>query len=111
MVNQAPYVVNLALDYENVPAAVNVRLLGNVVGPRITQVGTSGLDDEYDQPRYSLDFTGSKGFGKHFQLRLNMINILNSPIVSTIGKARNAARETYHEAEGRLYTLTGTYTY
>lgn len=111
MVNQAPYVVNLALDYENVPLALNVRLLGNVVGPRIIQVGTSGLDDEYEQPRYSLDFTGSKGFGKHFQLRLNLINILNSPIVSSIGKSRNAARETYHEAEGRLYTLTGTYTY
>ena len=111
MVNQAPYVVNLALDYENVPAALNLRLLGNVVGPRITRVGTSGLDDEYEQPRYSLDFTGSKGFGKHFQVRLNAVNILNSPIVSTIGKSRNAARETYHEAEGRLYTLTGTYTY
>jgi outer membrane receptor protein involved in Fe transport len=111
MVNQAPYVVNLALDYENVPAALNLRLLGNVVGPRIIQVGTSGLDDEYEQPRYSLDFTGSKGFGKHLQLRLNALNILNSPIVSTIGKSRNAARETYHEAEGRLYTLTATYTY
>ncbi len=111
MVNQAPYVVNVALDYENTPLAVNVRLLGNVVGPRIINVGTSGLDDEFDQPRYSLDLTASKGLGKHFQLRINAINILNSPIVSTIGKSRTASRETYHEAEGRLYSLTGTYTY
>lgn len=111
MVNQAPYVVNIALDYENTPLALNVRLLGNVVGPRIVQVGTSGLDDQYEQPRYSLDLTASKGLGKHFQLRLNAINILNSPWVMTIGKSRNADRETYHEAEGRLYTLTGTYTY
>jgi TonB-dependent receptor len=111
MVNQAPYVVNVALDYENVPLALNLRLLGNVIGPRIVQVGTSGLDDQYEQPRYSLDLTASKGIGKHFQVRLNMINILNSPIVMTIGKARRADRETYRESEGRLYTLTGTYTY
>ena len=111
MVNQAPYVVNVALDYENVPHSLNLRLLGNVVGPRIVQVGTSGLDDQYEQPRYSLDMTASKGIGKHFQVRLNMINILNSPVVMTIGKARNKEREAYRESEGRLYTLTGTYTY
>jgi hypothetical protein len=111
MVNQAPYVVNVALDYENEAHALNLRLLGNVVGPRIVQVGTSGLDDQYEQPRYSLDLTASKGIGKHFQVRLNVINILNSPVVMTLGKALNKEREAYRESEGRLYTLTGTYTY
>ena len=111
MVNQAPYVVNVALDYANEPLALNVRLLGNVVGPRIVRVGTSGLDDEYEQPRYALDMTASKGFGKHFQVRMNATNILNAPIVSTIGKSRNRNLETYRESEGRLYALTATYTY
>lgn len=111
MVNQAPYVVNVALDYDNAESAFSARLLGNVVGPRIIQVGTSGVDDEYEQPRFALDLTVSKGLGKHFQLRFNATNLLNSALVSTIGKARDPARETYRESEGRVFALTGTYTY
>jgi outer membrane receptor protein involved in Fe transport len=111
MVNQAPYVVNVAFDYDDTEHSFNVRLLGNVVGPRIVSVGTQGLDDEYEQPKFSLDLTASKGVGKHLNLRVNAINILNSPWVRTLGPSRNADRETYRETEGRVFTVTGTYTY
>jgi TonB-dependent receptor len=111
MVNQAPYVVNVALDYANDPLGLNLRLLGNMVGKRIVQVGTNGLDDEYEQPRLSLDATASKSLGKHFQLRLNATNLLNAPVLFTLGKHRRADRETYRETEGRVFALSATYTH
>lgn len=111
MVNQAPYVVNVALDYDDEERKLGVRLLGNVVGPRIVSVGTQGLDDEYEQPKFSLDLTATKGFGKHLSFRFTAVNLLNSAWVRTLGEEREGALETYREKEGRIYTLTGTYTY
>lgn len=111
MVNQAPYVLNVALDYDNEERKIGVRLLGNVVGPRIVSVGTQGIDDEYEQPKFSLDFTATKGFGKHLSFRFTAVNLLNSAWVRTLGEKREGALETYREKEGRVYTLTGTYTY
>jgi hypothetical protein len=104
-------VLNLAADYSSDPLGLNVRLLGNVVGPRIVQVGTSGLDDEYEQPRFMLDFTAIKNVGKHFAVRFNAVNLINAPMLITLGKSRDADKVSYREVEGRIFSLQGTYTY
>jgi TonB-dependent receptor len=111
MVNQAPYVVNLALDYANEPLGLDMRLLGNVIGKHITKVGTAGLDDEYEQPRLMMDATIAKDLGKHFTVKFNANNIIGAPWVFTLGKKKDPEKETYREYEGRVFQLSATYTY
>jgi len=78
---QSPYVVNLALDYSNQAQAIDVRLLYNVFGPRITAVGSNGVPDIYEIPRHSLDLSAAKKIAQHLELKLQVLNILASPVV------------------------------
>jgi TonB-dependent receptor len=111
MVNQAPYVFNLAIDYTSSENGLSARLLGNVVGPRLVEVGTNGLDDAYAQPTPTLDATIGKTLGKHFDVKLNATNLLNRPVVVTLGKDARADREMSRYSDGRVFTLSGTYTH
>lgn len=87
MVNQAPYVVNLALDFE-IPSETQARLLYNVSGRQIVAIGTEGLPDQYQQPVHSLDFTFSQRLAEHWRLGASVKNILNSRFMVTQGKER-----------------------
>ncbi|MBK7583290.1 MAG: hypothetical protein IPI67_24250 [Myxococcales bacterium] len=49
MTNQAPWVLNLALDYAG-SRGTTVRLLYNVAGKRIVQVGSQDIPDAYEHP-------------------------------------------------------------
>jgi TonB dependent receptor/Carboxypeptidase regulatory-like domain/TonB-dependent Receptor Plug Domain len=111
MVNQAPYVVNLALDYANDDLGIDARLLYNVVGPRIVQVGTGGLDDTYGQPQRTLDATLAKKIGKNLQVKLLAANILNAKLRETVGKSDRDDRVTREETVPRVFALQGSYTY
>jgi outer membrane receptor protein involved in Fe transport len=111
MVNQAPYVVNLALDYENDDLGIDGRLLYNVVGKRIVQVGTGGLDDTYGQPQRTLDATLAKKLGKNFQVKLLAANLLNAKLRETVGKANRNDRVTREETVPRVFALQASYTY
>lgn len=94
MVNQAPYVINLALDFE-VPDQTQMRLLYNVSGKQIVAIGTSGLSDAYLQPRHSLDFTFSQPLTERLKLGGSVNNILNSLYLVTQGKERDKEKMTY----------------
>ena len=78
---QSPYVVNLAVDYTNQAHGVDLRVLYNVYGPRITIVGSNSLPDTYEMPRHSLDLSASKKFAEHLELKLQAQNILAAPVV------------------------------
>lgn len=94
MVNQSPYVVNLALDFE-VPDQTHMRLLYNVSGKQIVAIGTSGLPDSYLQPRHLLDFTFSQHLTERIEFGASVENILNSLYLVTQGKERDKDRITY----------------
>jgi hypothetical protein len=111
MVNQAPYVFNLALDYAGAAHGLNARLLGNLIGPRIVEVGTNGLDDAYAQPTPTLDASVSKSLGKHFEVKLNGTNLLNRPLIVTLGKEGRADRQMSRYKDGRIFVLSATYTH
>ncbi len=59
--------------------------LYNVFGERIVDVGVSGAPDIYEQPRPSLDFVYSQGFGD-WKLKAKLKNILDPDIELTQGK-------------------------
>jgi TonB dependent receptor/Carboxypeptidase regulatory-like domain/TonB-dependent Receptor Plug Domain len=81
LANQAPYVINLSLDYSNQARGIDVRLLYNVFGPRIAILGSNGLPDIYENPRNSLDLSAAKKLGKHVDIKLQVLNMLASPVV------------------------------
>ncbi len=123
MVNQAPFVVNFAVDYANEASGFGVRALYNVVGRRIVEVGSNGFPDAYQQPRHVLDLTLSEDFAKHWQVKLNATNLFGSDTRVTYGPENNdehiarlhnvaqTGGETGFFADSRVFTLSGAFTY
>jgi TonB-dependent receptor len=121
MINQAPYVINLALDYENEPLGLTARALYNVSGKKIVEVG-SGVPDAYEQPKHQVDLTVSKDVGKHVAVRLNAVNVLASDTVVTLGSKKRDDRimrvhsvpqafDSVFSDDARVFTVSGSYTY
>ena len=77
---QSPYVVNLFAEFDRAEWGTQLRVLYNVFGERIDQVGAFGLPDKFEQPRHQLDVTLSQRIGRGFSLRLSAKNLINSPV-------------------------------
>ena len=90
MQGQSPYLINTGLFYTNPTWNTNIALLYNRIGKRLIGVGrsegTTGDDtnarvpDSYEMPRDMIDFSASKKWGKHLEVKLNVRNLLNSKI-------------------------------
>ncbi len=89
MAGQSPYIVNAAIDYEHEKVGFRVRVLYNIFGSRIAQVGSERLPDTYEAPRHQLDATIMQQLGRGFELRLLGENLLNAPVRLTQGVDRN----------------------
>jgi len=125
---QSPYVINLALDYENARSQTDFRVLYNVFGPRITVVGANELPDAYELPRNQIDISAAQKFAKRFQVKAQVQNLLGVPFIQAyrgvdayrlVNRAdgskvfeslgRTPTIQRYNP--GAVFTLTGTYTY
>jgi hypothetical protein len=82
---QSPWVMNLSLGYDNPESGVSATLLYNVFGPRILDVGQSGIPDTYELPVHRLDLVGLIPLRQGWQLRLRASNLLDSPIRQRTG--------------------------
>lgn len=96
LVNQAPWVFNLALDYTGEKTRTSARLLYNVVGPRVAQVGSGGLSDIYEHPRSLLDLSIQQGLLEKLSVKLEARNLLNSRVLMTQGCGDGAFGGTWH---------------
>ncbi|MGM9802771.1 MAG: TonB-dependent receptor domain-containing protein [Muribaculaceae bacterium] len=91
MQGQSPYLVNVGMFYKCEPLKLNVAVLYNVIGKRIIGVGrsegTTGSDDNarvphsYEMPRNLIDLSVTKQFGKHFELKLNVRDLLAQDVM------------------------------
>jgi len=77
--DQAPFLVNVYLNYGNEKTGTNVRVLYNVEGRRIATVGVSGMPDIYLEPRHLLHFVIGQTVLEDLELLLRVENILNAP--------------------------------
>ncbi|MCA9599684.1 MAG: TonB-dependent receptor [Myxococcales bacterium] len=111
LANQSPWVINVALDYENHDSSTSGRILYNVFGPRISAVGTQGLPDVYEQPRHQLDFSAGQGIGKHFEVKFTATNLLNAPYNFTQGKDARDDNIVQKYTIGSTFSLGASYTY
>lgn len=99
---QSPYVANVQLLYDRPQYKITSGLIYNVVGKRITEVGTNERPDVYEQPVQQLDFIfnqnlGSWGYG------LRARNLLDPVAKSTQGDEVVRSRQ-----RGRSYAFNLT---
>lgn len=82
---QSPYVINMQLQYDRPQWGLTTTLLYNVIGKRITEVGTNSIPDTYEQPFEQLDFVATKRIGDRWTVSLRARNLLNPEVESTQG--------------------------
>lgn len=82
---QSPWVVNAQLAYENPDTRTNASILYNAFGPRIVDVGTSGIPDTFEMPIHRVDLVASQGIGEHFGIRATGQNLLDWPAIEKTG--------------------------
>jgi TonB-dependent receptor len=97
---QSPWVVNLQLGYDNPDSGLSLTLLYNSFGPRITDVGQSGVPDTYELPVHRLDAVGLIPLAEAWRIRLKATNLLNAKEVSKTGDS--VSEET---RSGRAFSL------
>ncbi|ADE16845.1 TonB-dependent receptor [Nitrosococcus halophilus Nc 4] len=76
----SPYIVNAQIGYDNPDRGIVATLLYNTSGERITEVGTLGAPDKYEQPFHQLDFVYCHQFGDHWRLNFKMRNLLDDEV-------------------------------
>lgn len=127
MQGQSPYLINTGLFYKNEKAQIDMALLYNRIGKRIIGVGrsegtTSGnealrVPDSYEMPRDVLDMTASKMFGKHFEVKVYVKDLLSQKVnykqfanVTTTGNETKEVKQiTRSYKPGRNFGLVATY--
>ena len=109
MVKQPPFVYNFAVDYGNEENGIKARVLYNVAGKRLVEVGADGLDDTYEHPRHQLDVTVAKDIGKHFEVKLTATNLINDDLVQTIGKELEDDKVIRSYRDGQTFKIGAKY--
>jgi hypothetical protein len=77
---QSPWVVNAGIDFSPEAWGLRARVLYNILGPRIAEVGAYRVPDTYERPRHQLDLFLAKSVGKHIDLKFTAENILDAPV-------------------------------
>jgi hypothetical protein len=83
---QSPWVINAQAQYDRPQQGSAFGLVYNVVGPRITEVGTNFRPDIYEQPFHQLDFVGSQKFAKNYAVNFRAKNLLDPEARSLQGE-------------------------
>ncbi|MBN9297316.1 MAG: TonB-dependent receptor [Filimonas sp.] len=77
---QAPYSVNLYLNYANKKSGTDITTTFNMVGERLIQINLDGTPDLYSRPNPVLDIVFTQQLFKRVQLKGFAKNILDKPI-------------------------------
>ncbi|MEZ4688890.1 MAG: hypothetical protein R3A12_01380 [Ignavibacteria bacterium] len=80
---QSPYTVNVGLYYDNFDLGLSANLLYNEFGDKISEVGSLGFNDIYEQGRAVFDFSISKTFLNNFEGKLAIRDIFDEDIIFT----------------------------
>jgi outer membrane receptor protein involved in Fe transport len=93
---QAPYLINVGLDYNNSDIGLPTGLFSNIQGSTLEVVGVGLVPDVYTQSFNSLNFTINKSFGesKNSSIDLKVTNILGSERLSEY-ESYKAANQTF----------------
>ncbi len=84
---QSPYVANVQVGYDNKDRGISASLLFNKFGKRISEAGTSGRPDIYEQPFNQVDFVYSHVFARRWKISFKAQNLLDDEVVFLQGEA------------------------
>ncbi len=102
---QSPYVINLGIYYDRPQAGLQGSLLYNVLGRRITEVGTDLRPDIFEEPVHQLDLVLTQKNKSGLALGLKIKNLLDPEVQSRQG---NQVIRSFQK--GRSYFLGATWT-
>ncbi len=97
---QSPYVLNMSLFYDRPAEGIKASLLYNILGRRITEVGTDLRPDIFEQPSGQLDFVFSQKIKNNMQLGFKARNLLDPSLQAKQGDEIVRTRK-----KGRAYSL------
>jgi len=75
--DQAPFVINLRLTYDNEKYGTTAGVYYNVFGRRLREVMEGSLPDVYEEPFNELNVTASKKFLKRFTVKVEAKNLVD----------------------------------
>lgn len=78
---QSPYVVNGGVNYQDDKRGFTISILGNKIGRRLAIVGNTQEPDTYENSRLVLDAQVEKKFGKRFNAKMSVKDIIAQPVV------------------------------
>ncbi len=96
--------VNVQIGHDNKAKGVNASLLFNVFGERISEAGTSGSPDVYEQPFRQLDFVYSQKIAGRWKISFKAKNLLDDEVEFLQGDAI-----TRQYSKGRTFGLGLSY--
>jgi len=107
MQGQSPYIINLALFYNNIERGLSVNLVYNNIGKRIAFAGTPLNPHTWELPRNSLDLTAVKNIGERISLRIGVKDVINNPVrfVQYFGSYDNIEVDTYRWIPNRKFSF------
>lgn len=82
---QSPWVANLQLGWDDPVSGASVALLYNAFGPRIVDVGQSGIPDTFELPVHTVDLVALVPLGSGWRLRLKGSDLLDWPVRERTG--------------------------
>ncbi len=103
---QSPYVINFQLGYDSIDKGLSYSLLYNVFGKRISEAGTSGRPDVFEQPFDQLDFVFSKKFRDHWKVSFKARNLIDDEVLFLQG---DQVQRSYRK--GRSFSLGVEYSF
>ena len=99
---QSRYLANLQVGYQSADGNREATLLFNRFGRRISQVGTSGAPDTYEEGINQLDFVYSHSFAEEWAWKLRLRNLLDPDVEFSQG---NEISRQYKRGREVLVTL------
>lgn len=78
MQGQSPWLVNAGLQFDDTNSGTSASVLFNVIGRRISQVGSSTYPDMWEAPRPMLDFQITQKLFSRADIKLSASDILSS---------------------------------
>ena len=127
MQGQSPYLINTGIFYNNKKHSIDAAILYNRIGKRIIGVGRNGgttsnneslrVPDSYEMPRDVIDISASKQFGKHWELKLSVRDLLAQKVcykqfvdvTYDDGSTKEVIQITRSYKPGRNISITGAY--
>ena len=95
---QAPYLINVGLDYNNDDIGLQTGLFFNVQGKTLEVVGIKEVPDVYTKPFNSLNFTLNKTFGEDENTSIDF------KVSNILGNSRISEYESFR-AQNQIFTL------